>query len=67
MQRFAASLGRDVAISFPTAALFLLAVFAGWIGGLLVWHSISPWRERVRLVNDENDRIQRRRSGSSND
>jgi hypothetical protein len=59
-EAIAASVGRAIGFLFPTAGLILLAVFIGWIGALVVWRRIAPWRERVRIANDENDRKQRK-------
>jgi hypothetical protein len=60
MEAVAASVGRAIGLSFPTASAIVLAVLTGWIGAVLVWRRIAPWREGVRRANDENDQKQRK-------
>jgi hypothetical protein len=60
MEAVGASVGRAIGISFPTASAIVLIVLMGWIGAAVVWRWIAPWRERVRVANDENDRKQRK-------
>jgi hypothetical protein len=43
----------------PTVAVIIIALVAALIGAAVIWRRIAPLRERVRLANEENDRIQR--------
>jgi hypothetical protein len=47
-------------ISFnPTVAVIFIALPLALMGAAVIWLRIAPLRERVRLANEENDRIQR--------
>jgi hypothetical protein len=43
----------------PTVAVIIIALVVALIGAAVIWRRIAPLRERVRLANEEADRIQR--------
>jgi hypothetical protein len=44
----------------PTVAVIIIALVVALIGAAVIWRRIAPLRERVRLANEEADRIQRK-------
>jgi uncharacterized membrane protein YccC len=60
MEALAPTLGRWIAIEFPTVAAVVLALLVALIVAAVIWRRIAPLRERVRLANEENDRRQRK-------
>jgi ABC-type Fe3+ transport system permease subunit len=67
MEAITASVGGAIAFSFPGAAAVVLAVLIGLLCAAFVWRRIAPWREQVRLANEEANRRRRGLGGPTNE